>query len=78
MSLYFVIIKTREDRIMRIMFLTLFILTACFLSQMEPTEVSEALEEESWVKAMQEELLQFKLQKFWVLVDLSSGAKVIG
>lgn len=27
MSLYFVIIKTREDRIMRIMFLTIFVLT---------------------------------------------------
>ena len=27
---------------------------------------------------MQEELLQFKLQKVWVLVDLPHGAKVIG
>ncbi|GJT73785.1 putative ribonuclease H-like domain-containing protein [Tanacetum coccineum] len=32
----------------------------------------------SWVKAMQEELLQFKLQQVWVLVDLPNGAKVIG
>ncbi|GKA32440.1 putative ribonuclease H-like domain-containing protein [Tanacetum coccineum] len=28
--------------------------------------------------AMQEELLQFKLQQVWVLVDLPNGAKVIG
>ncbi|GJS22979.1 putative ribonuclease H-like domain-containing protein [Tanacetum coccineum] len=32
----------------------------------------------SWVEAMQEELLQFKLQQVWVLVDLPNGAKVIG
>ncbi|GJX13093.1 putative ribonuclease H-like domain-containing protein [Tanacetum coccineum] len=31
-----------------------------------------------WVEAMQEELLQFKLQKVWVLVDLPYGKKVIG
>ncbi|GKB62640.1 putative ribonuclease H-like domain-containing protein [Tanacetum coccineum] len=41
-------------------------------------KVSEALEDESWVEAMQEELLQFKLQQVWVLVDLPHGAKVIG
>ncbi|GJU38973.1 putative ribonuclease H-like domain-containing protein [Tanacetum coccineum] len=40
--------------------------------------VSEALEDGSWVEAMQEELLQFKLQQVWVLVDLPNGAKVIG
>ncbi|GKE60791.1 putative ribonuclease H-like domain-containing protein, partial [Tanacetum coccineum] len=38
-------------------------LFACFLSQIEPKKISEALQEESWVEAMQEELLQFKLQK---------------
>jgi hypothetical protein len=53
-------------------------LFACFLSQKEPTKVSDALDDESWVEAMQEELLQFKLQKVWVLVDLPHGAKVIG
>ncbi|GJT68004.1 ribonuclease H-like domain-containing protein [Tanacetum coccineum] len=45
-------------------------LFACFLSQHEPKKISEALEDESWVDAMQEELLQFKIQKVWVLVDL--------
>ncbi|GJV45272.1 putative ribonuclease H-like domain-containing protein [Tanacetum coccineum] len=52
-------------------------LFACFLSQFEPRRVSEALEDGSWVEAMQEELLQFKLQQVWVLVDLPNGAKVI-
>ncbi|GKC93975.1 putative ribonuclease H-like domain-containing protein, partial [Tanacetum coccineum] len=40
--------------------------------------ISQALQDESWVEAMQEELLQFKLQKVWVLVDLPYGKKVIG
>ncbi|GJR80975.1 putative ribonuclease H-like domain-containing protein [Tanacetum coccineum] len=31
----------------------------------------------SWVEAMQEELLQFKLQKVWVLVDLPKGKRAI-
>ncbi|GJU22608.1 putative ribonuclease H-like domain-containing protein [Tanacetum coccineum] len=39
-------------------------------------KVTEALEDESWVEAMQEELLQFKLQQVWVLVDLPNGAKI--
>ncbi|GKF63593.1 putative ribonuclease H-like domain-containing protein, partial [Tanacetum coccineum] len=30
-------------------------------------KISEALEDESWVDAMQEELLQFKIQKVWIL-----------
>ncbi|GJS92827.1 retrovirus-related pol polyprotein from transposon TNT 1-94 [Tanacetum coccineum] len=39
--------------------------------------ISEALEDESWVDAMQEELLQFKIQKVWILVDLPYGKKAI-
>ncbi|GJW36611.1 hypothetical protein Tco_0059531 [Tanacetum coccineum] len=50
-------------------------LFACFLSQEEPKNISQALQDESWVEAMQEELLQFKLQKVWVLVDLPYGKK---
>ncbi|GJX23827.1 putative ribonuclease H-like domain-containing protein [Tanacetum coccineum] len=53
-------------------------LFACFLSQEEPKNISQALQDESWVEAMQEELLQFKLQKVWVLVDFPYGKKVIG
>ncbi|GJR48224.1 putative ribonuclease H-like domain-containing protein [Tanacetum coccineum] len=53
-------------------------LFACFLSQEEPKKISKALQDDSWVQAMQEELLQFKLQQVWVLVDLPHGMKVIG
>ncbi|GJS97497.1 putative ribonuclease H-like domain-containing protein [Tanacetum coccineum] len=55
-------------------------LFACFLSQNEPRKISEALrmKMESWVDAMQEELLQFKIQKVWILVDLPHGKKAIG
>ncbi|GJZ53287.1 putative ribonuclease H-like domain-containing protein [Tanacetum coccineum] len=53
-------------------------LFACFLSQEEPKKISEALQDDSWVEAMQEELLQFRLQQVWILVDLPHGAKVIG
>nr|GEU62395.1 putative reverse transcriptase, RNA-dependent DNA polymerase [Tanacetum cinerariifolium] len=38
-------------------------LFACFLSQQEPKKVIQALADPSWIEAMQEELLQFKLQK---------------
>ncbi|GKG48808.1 hypothetical protein Tco_0512955, partial [Tanacetum coccineum] len=33
---------------------------------------------EAWVEAMQKELLQFKLQKVWILVDLPKGHRAIG
>nr|GFB20136.1 ribonuclease H-like domain-containing protein [Tanacetum cinerariifolium] len=32
----------------------------------------------SWIEAMQEELLQFKMQKVWVLVNLPYGKRAIG
>ncbi|GJS92020.1 uncharacterized mitochondrial protein-like protein, partial [Tanacetum coccineum] len=51
-------------------------LFACFLSQEEPKTISQALQDESWVKTMHEELLQFKLQKVWVLVDLPYGKRI--
>ncbi|GJX48004.1 putative ribonuclease H-like domain-containing protein [Tanacetum coccineum] len=40
---------------------------ACFLSQVEPKKVIQALKDISWIEAMQDELLQFKLQKVWTL-----------
>ncbi|GJR08454.1 putative ribonuclease H-like domain-containing protein [Tanacetum coccineum] len=49
-----------------------------FLSQEEPKRVSKALSDPAWVEAMQEELLQFKLQNVWVLVDLPKGHRAIG
>nr|GEU81141.1 hypothetical protein [Tanacetum cinerariifolium] len=53
-------------------------LFAYFLSQIEPTRVTKALSNPAWVETMQEELLQFKLQKVWILVDLPKGKKAIG
>nr|GEY57196.1 putative ribonuclease H-like domain-containing protein [Tanacetum cinerariifolium] len=51
---------------------------ACFLSQEEPKRVHQALKDPSWIETMQEELLQFKMQKVWVLVDLPYGKRAIG
>nr|GEV92194.1 hypothetical protein [Tanacetum cinerariifolium] len=45
-------------------------LFGCFLSQEEPKKVIYALKEPSWIEAIQEELLQLKLQEVWTLVDL--------
>ncbi|GJU23118.1 putative ribonuclease H-like domain-containing protein [Tanacetum coccineum] len=53
-------------------------LFACFLSQVEPKKVIQALTDPSWIEAMQDELLQFKLQKVWTLVDLPYGKRAIG
>ncbi|GJY44467.1 putative ribonuclease H-like domain-containing protein [Tanacetum coccineum] len=53
-------------------------LFACFLSQIEPKKVIQALTDPSWIEAMQEELLQFKLQKVWTLVDLPKDKRAIG
>nr|GEY43162.1 copia protein [Tanacetum cinerariifolium] len=40
-------------------------------------EGTSALKDPSWIEAMQEELLQFKMQKVWVLVDLPHGKRAI-
>ena len=53
-------------------------LFACFLSQVEPTSIVQALSDPSWVEAMQEEMQQFKNQDVWVLVDLPAGKIAIG
>nr|GFA55853.1 hypothetical protein [Tanacetum cinerariifolium] len=44
----------------------------------EPKRVHQALKDPSWIEAMQEELLQFKMQKVWVLVDLPHGKRARG
>nr|GEU32846.1 hypothetical protein [Tanacetum cinerariifolium] len=38
---------------------------ACFLSQKDPKRVHQALKDPSLIETMQEELLQFKMQKVW-------------
>nr|GEX95687.1 hypothetical protein [Tanacetum cinerariifolium] len=42
----------------------------------EPKKISDALQDPSWVEAMQEELLQFKIQNVWTLVDCPKGMDV--
>ncbi|GJX48441.1 putative ribonuclease H-like domain-containing protein [Tanacetum coccineum] len=44
----------------------------------EPKKVIHALKDPSWIEAMHEELLQFKLQEVWTLVDLPNGKRAIG
>ncbi|GJT63668.1 putative ribonuclease H-like domain-containing protein [Tanacetum coccineum] len=44
----------------------------------EPKKVIHALKDPSWIEAMQEELLQFKLQEVWTLVVLLNGKRAIG
>ncbi|GKD13854.1 retrovirus-related pol polyprotein from transposon TNT 1-94 [Tanacetum coccineum] len=39
-----------------------------FLSEMEPTKLIKALEEEGWIIVMQEEMNQFERNKVWTLV----------
>nr|GEX46407.1 hypothetical protein [Tanacetum cinerariifolium]GEX46591.1 hypothetical protein [Tanacetum cinerariifolium]GEX47699.1 hypothetical protein [Tanacetum cinerariifolium] len=55
-----------------------FCLFLCFLSKEEPNKIIDALKDPSWVEAMQEELLQFKIQNVWILVDCPKGIRSIG
>nr|GFB81797.1 retrovirus-related Pol polyprotein from transposon TNT 1-94 [Tanacetum cinerariifolium] len=48
---------------------------SCFLSQEEPKRVHQAPQDLNWIEVMQEKLLQFKMQKVWVLVDLPHGKR---
>nr|GEX51063.1 uncharacterized mitochondrial protein AtMg00810-like [Tanacetum cinerariifolium] len=43
----------------------------------EPKRVHQALKDPSWIEAMQEELIEFKMQKVWILVDLLHGKRAI-
>nr|GEW99811.1 putative ribonuclease H-like domain-containing protein [Tanacetum cinerariifolium] len=51
---------------------------ARMVKEQEPKRVHQTLKDPSWIKAMQEELLQFKMQKVWVLVDLPKGKRGVG
>ncbi|GJX59778.1 putative ribonuclease H-like domain-containing protein, partial [Tanacetum coccineum] len=48
------------------------------LDHEESKKVIQAVKDPSWIEAMQEELLQFKLQQVWTLVDLPYGKRAIG
>nr|GEW29748.1 hypothetical protein [Tanacetum cinerariifolium] len=44
----------------------------------KPKKVIQELKDPSWIEAMQEEFMQFKLQQVWTLVDLPYGKRSIG
>ncbi|GJY38848.1 putative ribonuclease H-like domain-containing protein [Tanacetum coccineum] len=48
------------------------------ISEEHAMKVIQALTDLSWIESMQEDLLQFKLQKVWTLVDLPKGKRAIG
>ena len=51
---------------------------SCFVSKVEPKNVKEALTDEYWINAMQEELEQFKRNEVWELVPRPEGTNIIG
>ena len=51
---------------------------SCYLSQLEPKKIIEALEDESWVTAPHEELHQFIRNDVWTLVPRPKEKNVIG
>ncbi|KAJ9558522.1 hypothetical protein OSB04_013136 [Centaurea solstitialis] len=54
------------------------ILFGGFLSDFEPSDVSQALSDPNWVLAMQEELAEFERNKVWRLVTRPWGKSIIG
>ncbi|GJX75289.1 retrovirus-related pol polyprotein from transposon TNT 1-94, partial [Tanacetum coccineum] len=50
----------------------------CFVSTVEPKNVKEAIQDESWTMAMQEELNQFKSNDVWSLVPPPKNQTIIG
>ncbi|GJX29438.1 retrovirus-related pol polyprotein from transposon TNT 1-94 [Tanacetum coccineum] len=50
----------------------------CFISTIEPKNVNEALGDESWIVAMQEELNQFVANDVWELIPQPRNMTIIG
>ena len=50
----------------------------CLLSEFEPRSVKDALENESWIEAMNEEMEQIEKNKTWTLVPRPKDKNVIG
>ena len=55
-----------------------FVSYSCYLLQVEPTKVEEAFQDESWVEAMHDELLQFQRNDVWTLVPRLESEHIIG
>ena len=50
----------------------------CFVSTIEPKNINEAIKDESWIIAMQEELNQFVINDVWTLVPPPRSQTIIG
>ena len=48
------------------------------ISHVEPKNVNEVLEDDSWIQALHEELHQFQWNKLWTLVPRPNDHSVIG
>ena len=55
-----------------------FVSYSYYLSWVEPTNVEDALQDESWVKSMHDELFQFQRNDVWTLVPRLEGEHIIG
>ncbi|KAJ9546718.1 hypothetical protein OSB04_019261 [Centaurea solstitialis] len=53
-------------------------LFVCFLSEIEPSKIEEALADPFWVLAMQEELVEFQRNLVWTIVHKPSSKTIIG
>ena len=49
-----------------------------FISQIEPKNINDALDDENWMIVMQEELNQFEISEIWELVPKPLNQSVIG
>ena len=46
--------------------------------EVEPKHIDDAMQDNNWVKAMQEKLDQFQKNDVWKLVELPKGKNVVG
>ena len=55
-----------------------FVSYSCYLSQVEPAKVEDAVQDERWVEVMHDELQQFQRNDIWTLVPRLEGVNIIG
>ena len=55
-----------------------FVSYSCYLSQVEPAKVEDAVQDERLVEVMHDELQQFQRNDIWTLVPRLEGVNIIG